>query len=46
MCKTHRGVRAPHAGRMVNTAYYGALQDDQALKNEFLQECLGLERGA
>jgi GTP cyclohydrolase I len=44
MCKTHRGVRAPHTGRMVNTAYYGALQDDQALKNEFLQECLGLER--
>jgi GTP cyclohydrolase IA len=44
MCKTHRGVRAPHAGRMVNTAYYGVMQDDPALKSEFLQECLGLER--
>lgn len=44
MCKTHRGVRASHASRMVNTALYGAIQDDQALKNEFLQECLALER--
>jgi GTP cyclohydrolase IA len=46
MCKTHRGVRASHASRMVNTAFYGAMQDDRALKSEFLQECLSLERGS
>lgn len=45
MCKTHRGVRASQAGRMVNAAFYGAMLEDQALKNEFLQECLALERG-
>ncbi len=44
MCKTHRGVRASHRSRMVNTAYYGALADDPALKAEFLQECAMLER--
>ena len=46
MCKTQRGVRASHRGRMVSTAYWGALAEDQALKSEFLQECLGLERGS
>ena len=44
MCKTQRGVRASHRGKMVSTAYWGALADDPALKAEFLQECIGLER--
>ena len=46
MCKTQRGVRASHRGKMVSTAYWGTLADDPALKAEFLQECIGLERGA
>ena len=42
MCKTHRGVRAAHASRMVNTALYGTIKDDPTLKNDFLHECLAL----
>lgn len=45
MCKTHRGVRASRQGRMVSSAYWGALADNDALKTEFLQECAGLDRG-
>ena len=45
MCKTQRGVRAGHRSRMVNSAYYGALAEDQGLKDQFLHECLALERG-
>jgi GTP cyclohydrolase IA len=45
MCKTHRGVRATHRSRMVSSAYHGSMQTDAALKQRFLQECLGLERG-
>ena len=44
MCKTQRGVRASHAGKMVSSSYWGKLADDPALKAEFLQECMGLER--
>jgi GTP cyclohydrolase IA len=44
MCKTQRGVRASHRGRMVSSAYWGALAENQAMKSEFLQECIGLER--
>ena len=44
MCKSHRGVRASRASRMVNTTYYGALGSDAGLKGEFLQECAMLER--
>ena len=44
MCKTQRGVRASHRGRMVSSAYWGAIAADAALKSDFLQECLGLER--
>ncbi len=44
MCKTHRGVRASHKGRMVTTAYFGEMASDPQLKQEFLQECIGLER--
>lgn len=44
MCKTHRGVRASRAGRMVNTALYGAMRESQSLKDEFLRECSNLDR--
>ena len=46
MCKTHRGVRSTRKGRMVNTCYYGDMVDSPALKAEFLQECMTLERGS
>ena len=39
LCKTHRGVKASPASRMVNTAWLGSLAEDPALKQEFLQEC-------
>ena len=45
MCKTHRGVRASAASRMVNTALYGDLLSNPETKAEFLQECVALERG-
>ena len=45
MCKTQRGVRASHRGRMVSSSYWGALAENTALKQEFLQECTSLERG-
>jgi GTP cyclohydrolase I len=44
MCKTHRGVRASAQSRMVNSAYYGEMLRNQALKSEFVQECISLER--
>ena len=46
MCKSHRGVRASRASRMVNTTYYGDLATNMQLKGEFLQECAMLERSA
>ena len=46
MCKTHRGVRASVASRMVNSAFYGEMLSNQDNKNEFVQECLALERHA
>lgn len=46
MCKSHRGVRASRASRMVNTTYYGEFTTDPRLKAEFLQECAMLERTA
>ncbi len=46
MCKSHRGVRASRASRMVNTTYYGELATNPQLKAEFLQECAMLERSA
>ena len=45
MCKTHRGVRASHRSRTVTNAYFGAIAKDEARKQEFLQECLGLQQG-
>jgi GTP cyclohydrolase I len=44
MCKTQRGIRAPHRGRMVNSAYFGDLLSDAALRQEFVQECAILDR--
>jgi GTP cyclohydrolase IA len=44
MCKTHRGVRASETSRMISSAYFGEFLNDAALKNEFLQEALGLEK--
>lgn len=44
MCKTHRGVRASHRSRMVTSAYYGVIGENEALKREFLQECFGLQQ--
>jgi GTP cyclohydrolase I len=46
MCKTHRGIRAAHDSRMVNTAFYGELLTNQAMKAMFLQECSSLESGS
>jgi GTP cyclohydrolase I len=45
MCKTHRGVKASGASRMVNAVWLGSLSEDPLLKQEFLQECHSLERG-
>ena len=45
MCKTHRGVKASHASRMVNCEFYGDMLTDKALRAEFMQECASIERG-
>jgi GTP cyclohydrolase I len=45
MCKTQRGVRSTRRSRMVSTCYFGELSENGALKSEFLQECISLERG-
>jgi GTP cyclohydrolase I len=44
MCKTHRGVRASHRSRMVNSFYHGELASDHGLRGQFQQECIALER--
>lgn len=44
MCKTHRGVYATHRSRMVTSAYFGALEEDPSLKDEFLRECAVLSQ--
>lgn len=44
MCKTHRGVRASHRSRMVTSAYFGALETETSLKDEFLRECAVLSQ--
>lgn len=43
MCKTQRGIRATHRGRMVNAAYFGDMLTDSALRQEFMQECAIIE---
>jgi GTP cyclohydrolase I len=42
MCKTHRGVRSSHRGRMVTSAFFGEMEFDTDLRKEFQQECLAL----
>jgi GTP cyclohydrolase I len=46
MCKTQRGVRSSRRSRMVNTCFWGELANTPEHKNEFLQECIALERGS
>lgn len=46
MCKTQRGVRSGRQSRMVSSAWHGTLNDDAALRQRFLQECVSLERAA
>jgi GTP cyclohydrolase I len=46
MCKTHRGVLSSHASNMISSAYFGEFKTNERMKAEFLQESLGLERGA
>ncbi len=46
MCKSHRGVRASRASRMVNSSFYGELATSPTHRAEFLQECATLDRGA
>jgi GTP cyclohydrolase I len=43
MCKTHRGVRAGHHSRMVNSSFDGELLTNETMRAMFLQECLSLE---
>jgi GTP cyclohydrolase I len=45
MCRTHRGVLASHDSQMITSAFYGALKDNHLLRQEFLDECRGLEEG-
>jgi GTP cyclohydrolase IA len=44
MCKTHRGVRASHASRMVTSEYFGSFSDRPDIRAEFSRECVSLER--
>ena len=44
MCKTHRGVRASHRGRMVTSAFYGEMELDPDQRREFQLECLALSQ--
>jgi GTP cyclohydrolase I len=39
MCKTQRGIRATHRSRMVNSAFFGEMETNSALRQEFMQEC-------
>ena len=42
MCKTHRGVYGTHDSRMVTSAYFGSMGDNQAARADFSRECLAL----
>jgi len=46
MCKTHRGVRSTHHGRMVNSSFHGELLTNETAKSMFIQECLSLENAS
>ena len=39
MCKTHRGVQAPHESKMVTFTYLGDFSGDPTLRQEFSREC-------
>ncbi len=39
MCKIQRGIRATHRSRMVNSAFFGDMKTDAALRQDFMQEC-------
>jgi GTP cyclohydrolase I len=43
MCKTHRGVYASRASRMINCEFYSDMLTDKAARAEFMQECASLE---
>jgi GTP cyclohydrolase I len=43
MCKTQRGIRSTHRGRMVNSAFFGDMETNDALRREFVQECAIIE---
>ncbi len=43
MCKTQRGIRATHRGRMVNSAFFGIMETDADLRRAFMQECAIIE---
>ena len=43
MCKTHRGVRGSHRSRMVTTSFFGELESNEALRQQFQRECLALQ---
>jgi GTP cyclohydrolase IA len=44
MCKTQRGVRSSRRSRMVNTCFWGEMAESGALKTEFVNECIALDR--
>lgn len=44
MCKTQRGIRATHRSRMVNSAFFGLMETNATLRQEFLQECAIIDR--
>src|SRR5262249_4353139 len=44
MCRTHRGVRTGHEGRMVSSAFFGELRESVEMRGQFLSECQSLER--
>jgi hypothetical protein len=39
-------MKASHARRMVNCAFYGDMLTDKAPRSEFMQECATIERSA
>jgi GTP cyclohydrolase I len=44
MCRTHRGVRSSHDGRMISSAFFGELRENQEIRSQFLLESQALER--
>lgn len=44
LCKVQRGVRSTHRSRMVSSAFFGEMLTDHRLQDQFLRECVALER--